>query len=100
MQLSGCTAQDAGLGPQENLGVYWQSQKEMLLYKSGTKETKKLLQTPSVSPQCLETSEGREWHIAPSGALIFPHGSTREAACRTLTLFLAMLSFQFCFFLP
>lgn len=66
----------------------------MLLYKSGAKETKKLLQTPSISPQCLETSEGREWHITPSGALIFPHGSTREAACRTLTYSLQCYPFN------
>lgn len=79
MQLSGWVAQDAGLAQPENLGAHWQPQKEMLLCKPGTKETKKkLFQTSSISHGAWKLVR----HITPPGALIFPHGSTREAASR------------------
>lgn len=87
MQLSGWVAQDAGLAQPENLGAHWQPQKEMLLCKPGTKETKKkVFQTSSISHGAWKLVR----HITPPGALIFPHGSTREAASR-------LYSFNFAF---
>lgn len=76
MQLSGHVA------PQENLGAHWQPQNEMLLCKFGTKETKKIFQTPPISHGAWKLLR----HITPPEALIFPHGSSFQ------TLFL-----QFCF---
>lgn len=52
MQLSGCVAWDAGLATQENLEVYWQPQKEILLCKSGQR-IKERFSKPLLYPMVL-----------------------------------------------